>query len=183
MIAVLPGGRQTWRKPRDGPGGGTLATFVERTMSQGAVHGPCEIRHGERPGCATHPTHTKPNQCAAGQSPDISSDHPFGRAVRDEAVGVLGACSGKVDGGGCGLPPLPCRASLPQGGRSICGKVSTISKFENEPWESLLPISPLEGEMPGRAEWVTPHALRPVVNQPPENPHPVTNPSDSCATD
>ncbi len=58
-------------------------------MSQGAVHGPCEIRHGERPGCATHPTHTKPNQGAAGQSPDISSDHPFGSAVRDEAVGVL----------------------------------------------------------------------------------------------
>ncbi|PTV71968.1 hypothetical protein DBL06_20515 [Agrobacterium pusense] len=74
-------------------------------MSQGAVHGPCEIRHGERPGCATHPTHTKPIRGAAGQSPDISSDHPFGRAVRDEAVGVLGACSGKVDGGGCGLPP------------------------------------------------------------------------------
>ncbi|MBB2905127.1 hypothetical protein ATN81_18010 [Agrobacterium pusense] len=58
-------------------------------MSQGAVHGPCEIRHGERPGCATHPTHTKPIRGAAGQSPDLSSDHPFGSAVRDEAVGVL----------------------------------------------------------------------------------------------
>ena len=29
-------------------------------------------------------------------------------------------------------PPLPCRASPPQGGRSICGKVSHFWTLENE---------------------------------------------------
>ncbi|QCL87975.1 hypothetical protein YA62_001045 [Agrobacterium sp. LC34] len=28
-------------------------------------------------------------------------------------------------------PPLPCRASPPQGGRSVCGDVSAISMLEN----------------------------------------------------
>ena len=39
-------------------------------------------------------------------------------------------------------------------------------------------ISPLEGEMPGRAEGGKPHA--PATSR---KPHPVTNPSDSYATD
>ena len=33
---------------------------------------------------------------------------------------------------GVAYPPLPCRASPPQGGRSICGKVSHISKLASE---------------------------------------------------
>ncbi len=48
---------------------------------------------------------------------------------------------------GVAYPPLPCRASPPQGGRSICRPRS----FH---WQGAirLSISPLEGEMPGRAE-------------------------------
>ncbi|AAK87547.2 hypothetical protein F3P66_05390 [Agrobacterium fabrum] len=34
--------------------------------------------------------------------------------------------------GGGGLPPLPCRASPPQVGRSICGEVLPILTLENE---------------------------------------------------
>ncbi|AVH40765.1 hypothetical protein At1D1609_07130 [Agrobacterium tumefaciens] len=50
-------------------------------------------------------------------------------------------------------PPLPCRASPPQGGRSICRPRS----FH---WQGAirLSISPLEGEMPGRAEGGIPRA-------------------------
>ncbi len=35
-------------------------------------------------------------------------------------------------------PPLPCRASPPQGGRSTRGEVSAISTFENEVVVELL---------------------------------------------
>ncbi|RWP41687.1 MAG: hypothetical protein EOR05_30935 [Mesorhizobium sp.] len=49
-------------------------------------------------------------------------------------------------------PPLSCRTSPPQGGRS-----AVIAAFANfarrrRSGASKLPISPLEGEMPGRAE-------------------------------
>ncbi|TPL13797.1 hypothetical protein FJ951_09125 [Mesorhizobium sp. B2-2-3] len=49
-------------------------------------------------------------------------------------------------------PPLSCRTSPPQGGRS-----DVASAFANLQWwkaggTSTLPISPLAGEMPGRAE-------------------------------
>jgi hypothetical protein len=49
-------------------------------------------------------------------------------------------------------PPLPCRASPPQGGRSTRSKVSSFLSVEIERRRCALPISPLEGEMPGRAE-------------------------------
>ncbi|QSZ57257.1 hypothetical protein BTN45_09175 [Rhizobium sp. ZX09] len=35
-------------------------------------------------------------------------------------------------------PPLSCRTSPPQGGRSTCGKVSPISTLENEAMRGLL---------------------------------------------
>ncbi|TIN24690.1 MAG: hypothetical protein E5Y19_21155, partial [Mesorhizobium sp.] len=49
-------------------------------------------------------------------------------------------------------PPLSCRTSPPQGGRS-----AVITAFENfyrrrKSGASKLPISPLEGEMAGRPE-------------------------------
>ncbi|QAS80662.1 hypothetical protein CO657_03450 [Rhizobium acidisoli] len=59
--------------------------------------------------------------------------------------------------GGRRYPPLSCRTSPPQGGRLAGG---TVSSFINPlrkrslVWgsPSHLPISPLVGEMPGRAE-------------------------------
>ncbi|MQB08450.1 propionyl-coenzyme A carboxylase alpha polypeptide [Agrobacterium sp. ICMP 6402] len=48
---------------------------------------------------------------------------------------------------GVAPPPLPCRASPPQRGRSIC----RARPFHRQ-GAIHLPISPLEGEMPGRAE-------------------------------
>lgn len=74
---------------------GTLTTFV--------VAGPFRSRrctalaeYGilERPGCATHPTHTSPNQSAAGQSPDTTiprSAVPCGMKL----LGFLGHVQGK----------------------------------------------------------------------------------------
>ncbi|RUM16318.1 hypothetical protein EFB14_00750 [Rhizobium fabae] len=66
-----------------------------------------------------------------------------------------------------GLPPLPCRASPPQGGRSARGWVIRPSlPYRNNHavvvWGShrAQPISTLVGEMPGRAEGgATRHAL------------------------
>ena len=49
-------------------------------------------------------------------------------------------------------PPLPCRASPPQGGRSASGKNLTQTATLEMDETVLHPISPLEGEMPGRAE-------------------------------
>jgi hypothetical protein len=50
-------------------------------------------------------------------------------------------------------PPLPCRASPPQGGRSTrCDLPLNSRTVQLKRCASLLPISPLEGEMPGRAE-------------------------------
>ncbi len=54
---------------------------------------------------------------------------------------------------GVAHPPLPCRASPPQGGRSTSGDLPLNSRTAGlKRCASLLPISPLEGEMPGRAE-------------------------------
>ncbi|QBJ13239.1 propionyl-coenzyme A carboxylase alpha polypeptide [Agrobacterium sp. 33MFTa1.1] len=54
---------------------------------------------------------------------------------------------------GGAYPPLPCRASPPQGGRSAGGllfaSAGTFKMAERLCYDS---ISPLEGEMPGRAE-------------------------------
>jgi hypothetical protein len=55
-------------------------------------------------------------------------------------------------------PPLPCRASPPQGGRSTRGNAPHFSSVEMERRRCVLPISPLEGEMPGRAEGGIPRA-------------------------
>jgi len=56
------------------------------------------------------------------------------------------------DGVAEGHPPLACRPSPPQGGRSESGtnpaQTATPERGKTEPH----PISPLEGEMPGRAE-------------------------------
>ena len=49
-------------------------------------------------------------------------------------------------------PPLPCRASPPQVGRSTCVDRSAISDVEIEVGVRPQPISPLEGEMSGRTE-------------------------------
>jgi hypothetical protein len=160
LVAVLPGGRQTWRKPRDGPGGGTLATFVERTMSQGAVHGPCEIRHGERPGCATHPTQTKPNQGAAGQSPDISSNHPFGSAVRDEVVGVL-----EYSGAGVRevLPPLCPAGHLPlKGGDRYAARFRLSRSLRMSRGRASCRSPPLRGRCPAGQRGVSHTHLPPM---------------------
>jgi hypothetical protein len=48
---------------------------------------------------------------------------------------------------GVAYPPLPCRASPPQGGRSATGEHPAHGTGERG-----ISISPLEGEMPGRAE-------------------------------
>ncbi len=65
-------------------------------------------------------------------------------------------------------PPLPCRASPPQGGRSEDGdrpfSVKRTSAAQSESDRNVKikargqthPISPLEGEMPGRAEGGSP---------------------------
>ncbi|TGE86425.1 lytic murein transglycosylase [Rhizobium sp. SEMIA 4032] len=49
-------------------------------------------------------------------------------------------------------PPLPCRASPPQGGRSTSGYISSSCEAEYGAIDSVLLISPLEGEMSGRTE-------------------------------
>ncbi|TRB05577.1 hypothetical protein EXN61_15665 [Agrobacterium tumefaciens] len=54
-------------------------------------------------------------------------------------------------------PPLSCRTSPPQGGRSTRGYVLSSREVEDGARDSVLPISPLEGEMPGRAEGGKPH--------------------------
>jgi len=56
------------------------------------------------------------------------------------------------DGVAEGHPPLACRPSPPQGGRSDGAPFSSPSATQHEQGSSLLPISPLEGEMAGRAE-------------------------------
>ncbi len=49
-------------------------------------------------------------------------------------------------------PPLPCRASPPQGGRSTRG-IRIARTATSTTGDTLLhPISPPQGEMPGRAE-------------------------------
>ncbi len=50
------------------------------------------------------------------------------------------------------IPPLPCRASPPQGGRSTRGEVTAISTLRMKQRQSFLLISPLEREMSGRTE-------------------------------
>ncbi len=57
-----------------------------------------------------------------------------------------------VEVGARSTPPLSCRTSPPQGGRSTCGEVSPITKVAIWRKGCALPISLLEGEMPGRAE-------------------------------
>ena len=60
---------------------------------------------------------------------------------------------------GVAYPPLPCRASPPQGGRSTRGDFPLSSRtVQLKRCASLLPISPLVGEMPGRAEGGIPRA-------------------------
>ena len=49
-------------------------------------------------------------------------------------------------------PPLPCRASPPQGGRLDEAAFRPSLTLHWKRWPYLLPISPPEGEMPGRAE-------------------------------
>ncbi len=59
------------------------------------------------------------------------------------------------------LTPLCPAGHLPlKGGRSICGKVSHISKLASEAMKEPLADLPLEGEMPGRAEGVSSTRLR-----------------------
>ncbi|QCM00573.1 hypothetical protein CFBP6624_10805 [Agrobacterium tumefaciens] len=49
-------------------------------------------------------------------------------------------------------PPLPCRASPPQGGRSArCARIA-LSRPKRNAGPSHESISPPVGEMPGRAE-------------------------------
>ncbi|TAU71318.1 hypothetical protein ELI45_03635 [Rhizobium ruizarguesonis] len=67
--------------------------------------------------------------------------------------------------GSKGHPPLSCRTSPPQGGRSAGRNVSTFMtalRKRSLVWGSPnhLPISPPVGEMPGRAEGGTTPALR-----------------------
>ncbi|TQN63017.1 D-alanyl-D-alanine dipeptidase, partial [Agrobacterium tumefaciens] len=58
-------------------------------------------------------------------------------------------------------PPLPCRASPPQGGRSARRpRIASIATVENYVGDRVDSISPLEGEMPGRAEGGKPHPPR-----------------------
>ncbi|RWC87048.1 MAG: hypothetical protein E5V58_21885 [Mesorhizobium sp.] len=49
-------------------------------------------------------------------------------------------------------PPLPCRASPPQGGRSDVAMLSPITYSARKAPPPALPISPLAGEMAGRPE-------------------------------
>ncbi|TPM39278.1 hypothetical protein FJ964_27950 [Mesorhizobium sp. B2-3-2] len=49
-------------------------------------------------------------------------------------------------------PPLACRPSPPQGGRLFAPPLSPVSNVGSTGAAQGLPISPLEGEMPGRAE-------------------------------
>ncbi len=59
-------------------------------------------------------------------------------------------------------PPLPCRASPPQGGRSARG-ATIASRVSFKVGETLPQIDlPLEGEMPGRAEGVSPTRIGPL---------------------
>ncbi|MQB23971.1 hypothetical protein DXT95_02705 [Agrobacterium tumefaciens] len=51
-------------------------------------------------------------------------------------------------------PPLSCRTSPPQGGRSNRGDLSIIFMLRLWRGASHLPISPLVGEMSGRTEGV-----------------------------
>ncbi|TPK96806.1 hypothetical protein FJ567_20695 [Mesorhizobium sp. B2-4-16] len=51
-------------------------------------------------------------------------------------------------------PPLPCRASPPQGGRSDVAPLSPIASVAGRARPPKLPISPLAGEMSGRTEGV-----------------------------
>ncbi|MNK87628.1 hypothetical protein D3C87_1075680 [compost metagenome] len=79
----------------------------------------------------------------------------LGQAGRDDnrACGV--GCGGL---GGCGSPPLPCRASPPQGGRSTCGKVSPISTFEKEVAKERLADLPTCGGDARQGRGGEPHA-------------------------
>ncbi|TPL01729.1 propionyl-coenzyme A carboxylase alpha polypeptide [Mesorhizobium sp. B2-4-14] len=47
---------------------------------------------------------------------------------------------------------MACRPSPPQGGRSTVASAFANHQCQNGREASKLPISPLEGEMPGRAE-------------------------------
>ncbi|TPM44686.1 hypothetical protein FJ964_18240 [Mesorhizobium sp. B2-3-2] len=49
-------------------------------------------------------------------------------------------------------PPLSCRTSPPQGGRSDVASAFASLHPLKKGEATKLPISPLEGEMPGRAE-------------------------------
>ena len=51
-----------------------------------------------------------------------------------------------------GYPPLPCRASPPQGGRLDVALFRPTLMLLIKREACFLPISPLVGEMPGRAE-------------------------------
>ncbi|QCL95272.1 hypothetical protein CFBP7129_01685 [Agrobacterium tumefaciens] len=59
---------------------------------------------------------------------------------------------------GVAYPPLPCRASPPQGGRLARRTCVAPSRPKKNAGSCRESISPLEGEMPGRAEGGIPRA-------------------------
>ncbi|ADY64589.1 hypothetical protein AGROH133_06530 [Agrobacterium tumefaciens] len=61
MNAVLPGRRQTWRKPKDGPGGGNGGTFmVTGPFRKRPCTASCEIRLSGKARSRKHPSTPTP---------------------------------------------------------------------------------------------------------------------------
>ncbi|OOO30036.1 lytic murein transglycosylase [Agrobacterium sp. YIC 4121] len=64
------------------------------------------------------------------------------------------------------LTPLCPAGHLPlKGGDRLAGRFRPSLHLRMNWWSRLLPISPLEGEMPGRAEGGKPHAPPPSRNR------------------
>ncbi|TPK91866.1 hypothetical protein FJ548_02240 [Mesorhizobium sp. B2-4-17] len=69
-------------------------------------------------------------------------------------------------------PPLSCRTSPPQGGRSMSRRLSPIFNVEDEGRTAELPISLLVGEMSGRTEGGAKDRRLSTLHQPPAHRHP-----------
>ena len=102
------------------------------------------------------------HEAQPGNRPVLSIHTPHGSAVRDEGVGFFGASSGSARG----FTPLCPAGHLPlKGGDRSAARFRPSQRLRMKRQKGLLLISPLEGEMPGRAEGGKPHAPPSTMNR------------------
>jgi len=137
---------ERWQRSWKGPFRKAPCTALAR---YGMVKDPAA--HRIRPTPTSHEAQPGIARC----SPSIP---PHGSAVRDEGVGFLGRIQ-EVNGSARGFTPLCPAGHLPlKGGDRSAVRFRPSQRLRMKRQKGLLLISPLEGEMPGRAEGGKPRA-------------------------